>query len=418
MVSSAFIIHYLSGCAVLIDNNGVEALYYGYTDNQGSLIALTNETGTVVEKYAYDPWGARRNATDWTAAYSPTTLLTNRGYTGHEHLDLFNIINMNGRVYDPATAMFFSPDPFVQSPGDWKNYNRYSYCMNNPTRYIDPSGYRQKSIFTALDYLLNNTADGGTWTSSGSGGYGSVTTFSNQDAALSWGAAYNDSFNSWAYTESGSRAETVKSYNIQRAYKSGQTVLVGFKGDDNQYSMYYLDKATGKFYVPGTSLESDPYSMYNIYDTRDKTWDALDKLKTGLDAFGALNSIGINIAHDYVATSGYFKSATTWQKFDKLASNQQNYRATRVFGKNGARILRNVKGLGVAAAVATTAYSLTKTGVYLYNGGNDNRVLIKTGLDLTMTVVGFCGPIGFGISTAYFILDTATDGFGGYGKIE
>lgn len=48
---------------------------------------------------------------------------------------------MNGRVYDPLTAMFFSPDPFVSSPDDWLNYNRYGYCMNNPTRYTDPSGY-------------------------------------------------------------------------------------------------------------------------------------------------------------------------------------------------------------------------------------------------------------------------------------
>ena len=74
--------------------------------------------------------------------------------------------------------------------------------------------------------------------------------------------------------------------------------------------------------------------------------------------------------------------------------------------------------MGCFTAVATSAYSLAKTGVYLYNGGNDNRVWIKTGLDVTMTVVGFCGPIGLGISTAYFVLDTATDGFGGYGKIE
>ncbi len=64
----------------------------------------------------------------------------NRGYTGHEHIDAFGIINMNGRVYDPLTAMFFSPDPYLQAPGDWLNYNRYGYCMNNPFRYTDPSG--------------------------------------------------------------------------------------------------------------------------------------------------------------------------------------------------------------------------------------------------------------------------------------
>jgi len=64
----------------------------------------------------------------------------NRGYTGHEHLDAFGIINMNGRVYDPLTAMFFSPDPYVQAPGNWVNYNRYGYCYGNPFKYTDPSG--------------------------------------------------------------------------------------------------------------------------------------------------------------------------------------------------------------------------------------------------------------------------------------
>ena len=53
---------------------------------------------------------------------------------------------MNGRVYDPLTAMFFSPDPFVQAPGNWLNYNRYGYCMNNPTNYTDPTGYRRMYI--------------------------------------------------------------------------------------------------------------------------------------------------------------------------------------------------------------------------------------------------------------------------------
>jgi len=133
-------IHYLSGGAMLIQNNGVDSLLYGYSDFQGSLIALTDENGTVVEKYAYDPWGARRNADDWTQKDLRTSWITSRGYTGHEHIDAFGVINMNGRVYDPATAMFMSPDPYIQSPKDWLNYNRYSYCMNNPFKYTDPSG--------------------------------------------------------------------------------------------------------------------------------------------------------------------------------------------------------------------------------------------------------------------------------------
>ena len=57
-------IHYLSG-AILIQNNGKDSLLYTYTDNQGSLIALTDESGNLVERYAFDPWGARRNPDQW-----------------------------------------------------------------------------------------------------------------------------------------------------------------------------------------------------------------------------------------------------------------------------------------------------------------------------------------------------------------
>ncbi|NDP21872.1 MAG: hypothetical protein GZ091_12450 [Paludibacter sp.] len=150
-------IHYLSG-AILIQNNGVDSLLYTYSDAQGSLIALTNANGNILTKtvngvtteigrFAYDPWGARRNPTNWNEKDSRTSWVINRGYTGHEHIDAFGIINMNGRVYDPYTAMFFSPDPYVQAPGDWLNYNRYGYCFGNPFKYTDPSG---EFIFTVL----------------------------------------------------------------------------------------------------------------------------------------------------------------------------------------------------------------------------------------------------------------------------
>ncbi len=61
-------------------------------------------------------------------------------FTGHEHLDDFDLINMNGRMYDPLLAMFLSPDNFVQSPGNTQNLNRYAYCLNNPLIYTDPDG--------------------------------------------------------------------------------------------------------------------------------------------------------------------------------------------------------------------------------------------------------------------------------------
>jgi len=66
---------------------------------------------------------------------------TARGYTGHEHIDLFELVNMDGRVYDPRLGRFLSPDPYVQDPTYSQSLNRYSYCVNNPLVFYDPSGY-------------------------------------------------------------------------------------------------------------------------------------------------------------------------------------------------------------------------------------------------------------------------------------
>ena len=117
----------------------------------------TVDTGTQPETLASDPWVRRRNPTTWGYAEVPTAFLFDRGYTGHQHLDRFGLINMNGRVYDPALARFLSPDPFIANPSNSQNYNRYSYCLNNPLKYTDPSGYHQKP----LDCDMQNPIIGG-----------------------------------------------------------------------------------------------------------------------------------------------------------------------------------------------------------------------------------------------------------------
>ena len=63
-----------------------------------------------------------------------------RGFCMHEHWPEFGLIDMNGRMYDPVLGRFLSPDLYVQDPTFSQNFNRYSYCMNNPVRYTDPSG--------------------------------------------------------------------------------------------------------------------------------------------------------------------------------------------------------------------------------------------------------------------------------------
>lgn len=110
-------------------------LYYPCTDHLGSIVALTDGTGTVVQRQAFDAWGRRRNPYTWATddrAVPSTGFEWLRGYTGHEHLDSFALINMNARLYDPKMGRMLSVDNYVSAPGIAMGYNRYAYAMNNP----------------------------------------------------------------------------------------------------------------------------------------------------------------------------------------------------------------------------------------------------------------------------------------------
>ena len=128
-----------------------EATKYYHLDHLGSVTAMSDEQGHVIDAswggpdagvMGYDPWGARRSP-DGHAADPATFNLQvgHREFTGHETIPGVGLINMNGRVYDPVLGRFLSPDPTVQFPSDLQSYNRYSYVLNNPLRYSDPTGY-------------------------------------------------------------------------------------------------------------------------------------------------------------------------------------------------------------------------------------------------------------------------------------
>jgi RHS repeat-associated protein len=127
-------LYYIGGNAILVKSDGVSTLYYVHPDHLGSYAVITDVMGNVVQKCSFDAWGNR------TFEVKDTALVFDRGYTGHEHLDEFGLINMNGRMYDPAVGRFLSPDPYVQAPEYSQSFNRSSYALNNPLLYTDPSG--------------------------------------------------------------------------------------------------------------------------------------------------------------------------------------------------------------------------------------------------------------------------------------
>jgi RHS repeat-associated protein len=138
-------LHYISSpyglAAIYIDDGVNPQMYYVLKDHLGSITGLVDQNGNLAEEYSYDAWGRRRNPA--TGAYLATATnlnyLIDRGYTGHEHLDEFGLINMNGRMYDPVLGRMLSPDNYVQDATSTQTFNRYSYAGNNPLVYTDPS---------------------------------------------------------------------------------------------------------------------------------------------------------------------------------------------------------------------------------------------------------------------------------------
>jgi RHS repeat-associated protein len=139
-------LHYISGegglCAIVVKEGSVFTYYSAYTDHLGSIVLLTDDAGIPIYRQSYDPWGRERDPETWDhgSGWGAKPRWLTRGYTGHEMLPEYGLINMNGRMYDPLNGRMLRPDKYVQDHTNSQSYNRYSYCWNNPMKYTDPSG--------------------------------------------------------------------------------------------------------------------------------------------------------------------------------------------------------------------------------------------------------------------------------------
>lgn len=132
---STLVVLYIDGGIVYVRGKNSpqsSSRFYQITaDRLGSVLNLSDNQGNKIFTRSYDAWGKPGN---WSHGWFQ------HGYTGHEMLPEFGLINMNGRVYDPVQGRFLSPDDYVQMPLSPQGFNRYTYCNNNPLKYTDPSG--------------------------------------------------------------------------------------------------------------------------------------------------------------------------------------------------------------------------------------------------------------------------------------
>jgi len=81
----------------------------------------------------YYPWGTER--------YNSGTTPTTYKFTGQRYESSIGLYFYNSRWYDSSLGRFIQADTIIPGAGNPQAYDRYAYTLNNPLRYIDPSGH-------------------------------------------------------------------------------------------------------------------------------------------------------------------------------------------------------------------------------------------------------------------------------------
>ena len=426
---------YLAGptgvyAVVTTDTEGTHTIHYVLKDNLGSWATITDRHGNIEQELSYDPWGTRRNPDTWHTHNNQNleAPMFDRGYTGHEHLYVFGLINMNGRMYDPLTSSFLSVDAYVQSPDNAQSFNRYAYCQNNPLRYVDPSGwYMQGASYGTpitgsswgtsysqhayepreLGMLQLPDCSVMTWwmegeTMLGGGGGGGSNDAVNSQYQLIRHWQDNPSYRTnLAMGEAGISNVTIGTIYGQVNGQDGYRNSYYFWEDEAgvSHSAFALYEYVGGHESGVCFLSNQPLDMYFLSNP-----DDIDKANI------LTQSLGIPFG---TIQNGMECAAKAYHNVPVLTGKLTQTQYVNALTREGVGMMKVTRGLGIAGAAASTFINGYQTYDYYFNqGGKGWQVAAKSTGDLVMTVVGFCGPVGFCISVGYFVIDIATDGFG------
>jgi RHS repeat-associated protein len=142
--------YYFAGAErVAVRKDGV--LTYLAGDHLGSTSLVTDASGALITKTLYKPWGEVRYNTPNTTLSTRYTYTGQYSYISDDATDLgsngFGLMYYGARMYDPALGRFSSADTIVPGVGTSQAWDRYAYGMNNPLRYIDPSGHDPVCVY-------------------------------------------------------------------------------------------------------------------------------------------------------------------------------------------------------------------------------------------------------------------------------
>ena len=164
-----------------IHEDGRMQYYHGNHLHSASVI--TDGYGNTKEAIEYHPYGTYRQRTD----LDPSFPNVNYTFTDQEEDDEAGLYNYKARLYDPLLGRFISADSIVPEPGNLQAMNRYSYCLNNPVVYRDPSGqFSLGDVFNA--FITGVVAAVVFWATGGTGTPGMSTFIAGIAAGAAGGA--------------------------------------------------------------------------------------------------------------------------------------------------------------------------------------------------------------------------------------
>ena len=297
--------YYLDGNTIVVRQNGITGYYLAFTDNLGSILSVMDENGRKVFDASYDAWGRQ--------TVTLNTIGLHRGYTGHEMLSEFDIINMNGRLYDPVLGRFLSPDNYVQAPESSQSFNRYSYCMNNPLKYVDPSGhfawfipviagaivgaYAGASIQSGTAAFWKWKSDA--WKGAIAGGIVGATVGYGVASALASSGAVS------GLTTIGVDGEIVaKSAGITSSVMNSGSINIAFNaitggGWDGAWKSGLVGLATGAWSITGG------FGMMKEVEGQSKFWQLANRL-----GYQMAGTVGQSVGNNWAAGKGLFSKVT------------------------------------------------------------------------------------------------------------
>jgi RHS repeat-associated protein len=121
------------GQSILRDNEGLQ---YLLNDHLGSVMGIIDDEGILTSQQRYLPFGGVRQLE------SSFITQTDYGYTGQRDNSYIKLMDYDFRWYSTGLGRFISPDSIIPEPTNPQSLNRYSYVINRPLNFNDPTGHK------------------------------------------------------------------------------------------------------------------------------------------------------------------------------------------------------------------------------------------------------------------------------------